>query len=100
MLIATVGVGRGCRGGKAPPRILKISAKNVVFLISGGKNKFHHFWPHLEKFWKNPLVAPLEKILPMPMITTMSYSKFESIQLQREESAEKFNESRKMLFIL
>jgi len=31
---------------------------------------------------------------------TRPYSKFESIQLQREESAEKCNESRKMLFIL
>jgi len=34
------------------------------------------------------------------LITTLSYSKFESIQLQREESAEKSNESKKMLFIL
>jgi len=34
------------------------------------------------------------------LIATLSYSKFESIQLQREESAGKSNESRKMLFIL
>jgi len=34
------------------------------------------------------------------LTTTLSYSKFESIQLQRGESAEKSNESRKMLFIL
>jgi len=34
------------------------------------------------------------------LTATLSYSKFESIQLQREESAEKSNESRKMLFIL
>jgi len=34
------------------------------------------------------------------LIATLSYYKFESIQLQREESAEKFNESRKRLFIL
>ena len=34
------------------------------------------------------------------LIATLSYSNFESIQLQREESAEKSNESRKMLFIL
>jgi len=27
------------------------------------------------------------------LIATLSYSKFESIQLQHEESAEKFNES-------
>jgi len=50
-----IGVGRG---DQAPSWILKISAKNVVFLISSGKNKFHHFWTPLEKFWKNPLVAP------------------------------------------
>ena len=31
------------------------------------KFKFHHFGPAQEKFWKNPLVAPLEKILPTPM---------------------------------
>jgi len=34
------------------------------------------------------------------LTATLSYSKFESIQLQREESAEKSNESRNMLFIL
>jgi len=34
------------------------------------------------------------------MTATLSYSKFESVQLQREESTEKSNESRKMLFIL
>ena len=34
------------------------------------------------------------------LIATLSCRKFESIQLQREESAEKFNESKKMLFIL
>jgi len=34
------------------------------------------------------------------LIVTLSYSKFESIQLQHEESAEKSNESGNMLFIL
>jgi len=34
------------------------------------------------------------------LFATLSYSKFESIQLQREESAVKYNESRKMIFIL
>ena len=33
------------------------------------------------------------------LIATLAYSKFESIQLQREESAVKSNESRKMIFI-
>ena len=31
-----------------------------------GKNKLHHFWPALEKFWKNPLVPPLEKSFRRP----------------------------------
>jgi len=52
-----MGVGRGGQGGK-PPWIFKISAKEVVFQFRGVKNKFHHFWPPLEKFWKNSLVAP------------------------------------------
>jgi len=34
------------------------------------------------------------------LIATLSYSTFESIQLQHEESAEKTNKSRKILFIL
>jgi len=34
------------------------------------------------------------------LITTLSYSKFESTQPQRGETAQKSNESRKMLFIL
>jgi len=34
------------------------------------------------------------------LIATLSYSKLEGIQLQREESAGKSKESRKMLFIL
>jgi len=36
----------------------------------------------------------------MMLIATISYSKFQSIQLQRERSAAKSNESRKMHFIL
>ena len=33
------------------------------------ENKFRQFCPPtLEKFWKNPLVAPLEKILLTPML--------------------------------
>jgi len=34
------------------------------------------------------------------LIATLSYGKFEIIQLKREESATKSNESRKVLFIL
>jgi len=44
---------------KGGPWILKILPEKVVFLVlSGKKSKFHHFWPPLEKFWKNSLVAP------------------------------------------
>jgi len=66
--VASMGVGRGEGRWSLSPCILKISAKKVVFLISSGKNKFHHFCP-LEKFWKNPLVPPLEKFLSTPMVT-------------------------------
>jgi len=34
------------------------------------------------------------------LIVTLSYSKFEIIQLQREETAAWYNESTKMFFIL
>ena len=46
------------KGGGLSPLDLKISAKKGCFLDSSGKNKFNHFWLHLEKFWKNSLVAP------------------------------------------
>jgi len=58
--------------------------------------------------WKNSFVKQSESDLyvvwkcfniHLILITTLSYSKFESIQLQREESAVKSNESRKMIFI-
>jgi len=46
-------VSEGGAGGLAP-WILKFSAKKVVFLVSsGGKNKFHHFWPP-RKILENP----------------------------------------------
>jgi len=39
--------------------VLKISAKEVVFLVSSGKKlDFTTFDPPLENFWKNTLVAP------------------------------------------
>jgi len=38
-----MGVGRGGKVGPCPPWILKVLAKKVVFSISSGKNKFHHF---------------------------------------------------------
>jgi len=63
----------GVAGGIWPPWILKFSAKKVIILVFSAKNKFNHFWPPLEKFWKNPLVPPtLEKIIPTPMFRTMT----------------------------
>jgi len=41
----TMGVGRGAGRGLGPPLILKLLAKKVVFSISRGKNKLHHYWP-------------------------------------------------------
>jgi len=48
---------------------LKFSAKKVVFSVLSGKKQISPvlFWAPLEKFWKNPLVPPLEEILPTPM---------------------------------
>ena len=34
---------KGVAGGLGPTWIFKISAKKVVFSVSIGKNKFHHF---------------------------------------------------------
>jgi len=59
-------------GGPSPLWILKISAKKVVFLVSSGKTKFHHFWPPLVKILEEyPGGPPLEKILLTPMLTTL-----------------------------
>ena len=58
--VMIIAVGRGA-GGERPLSILKILTKKVVFLFLSNKNKFHHFWPLLEKFWKNPLEPPLGK---------------------------------------
>ena len=56
-----MGVGRKGQGGKTPFWILKFSAKKVVFLVLSGKKQFSLLLAPLEKFWKNPLVAPLGK---------------------------------------
>jgi len=62
----------GRRGAKAPLEF-EIFTKKVFFLSFGWeKNKFHHFWPPLQKFCKNPLVPPWEKILPTPMVSNGS----------------------------
>jgi len=43
------------------PGFWKFQQKKVILLILREKNKFYHFWPPLENFWKNPLVAPVWK---------------------------------------
>ena len=53
-------------GGFGPHWILKFSAKKGCFLGLSGK-KISPLLVLLEKFKKNPLVAPLEKILPTPI---------------------------------
>jgi len=60
-------MGAGRRGQEAfPPWILKISAKRGCFLSFEWEKITYHFWPPLEKFWKNPLVPPLEKFFRRP----------------------------------
>jgi len=52
---------------------LEVSAKKAVFLVSPDKTQISQLLAPLPKkhFWKNPLVPPLEKILPTPMHTSM-----------------------------
>ena len=47
----------GGRGGLSPMDFEIFSKKSLFSYFCGGKNKFHHFWPPIEKFWKNPLVV-------------------------------------------
>jgi len=49
-------------------------AKKVVFLVSSGKKQISPLLALLEKFWKNSLVAPLEKIPPTPMFGCLRYA--------------------------
>jgi len=63
-LFRCMGVGRGA-GGLADPGIGNFQQKKV-FLVLSGKNLISYF-PPLEKFRKNALVATLDKILPTRM---------------------------------
>jgi len=51
----------------------QIFSKKVVFLVSSGKIKFHHFWPPLEKSFasleKTTIACP-EQHFPTLMYTT------------------------------
>jgi len=44
-----------------------IIKKELFSYFREGKNKFHHFWLPYKTFGKPPS-APLEKILPTPML--------------------------------
>jgi len=66
---------------------LKILAKKVFFLDRVGKTNFTTF-PPVEKFWKNTLVAPLEKILQTPMLDLIPDASLTSIGLDQD-----YNES-------
>jgi len=50
-----MGVGRGDLG---PLDFENFGKKGCFLSFEWEKNKFHHFWPLLEKFGKNPLEAP------------------------------------------
>ena len=56
-----VGVGRQGRGALIPLDFTIITKKWLFFQFRGVKNKFHHFWPLLEKFWENLLLSPRGK---------------------------------------
>jgi len=58
------------RGVKGSPWILKLLAKKVVFSISGGKKQILPLLAPPGNFWENPLLAPMEKFLPTPMLET------------------------------
>jgi len=54
---------------------LKLLAKQAVFSILRGKNKFYHLWPLLGKnFEKIPYCPSLEKVLPTPMIASVFFN--------------------------
>jgi len=48
----------GAWGPNAPPGILKLLAKNVVFLVFSGKKQVSLLLPPPRKILENPLVAP------------------------------------------
>jgi len=59
---------KGGQGRAKPPLDFKIFSKKYCFLsFEREKSNFTTFCPPLERFRKNPLVAPLEQILPTPM---------------------------------
>jgi len=70
-----MGVGRWGVGPR-PHLILKFSAKKVVFLVLSGKNQISPLLAPLEKYRKNTLVPPMEKILPTPMIISQTAVSF------------------------
>ena len=61
---------RGGMRGPCPPDFEIIGNKRLFLQLRGVKTKFHHFWPPPgKKFGKIPYCPPMEKILPMPMLT-------------------------------
>jgi len=62
----------------------------------------HFVWLEVEALAKKQFSFKVFFITQSTLLSNnnISYTKFQSIQLQRDKSAEKCNESRKMLFIL
>jgi len=50
-----------------------MSAHKAVFLVSSGKKQTFSLMAPVEKLLENPLVTPVEKILPTLMHTGMHY---------------------------
>ena len=73
-----MGVGRG---GLGPPWILKISANRGCFLgFDWEKTNFATFGHLIEKFWKNPLMAPPGKNSSDAHACQRSFSKLKLIK--------------------
>ena len=70
-----MGVGRGRAVVTLAPLDFKnFSTKGCFLSFQWEKTNFTTFGTPIEKFWKNTLVAPLEKIVPTPMTLTMHFS--------------------------
>ena len=61
-VLLSMGVGKGEKGGLAPPGFWKFR-KRVVFLVSSGKNQISPFWPPPRKILEKSPSGPLGKCL-------------------------------------
>jgi len=67
-----MGVGRRTGEALDPLDFENFSKKGCFLSFEWKKSNFTTFGPALENVWKNPLAPSLEKILPTPMINTIT----------------------------